>query len=223
MTPQMGLFFSAILFVGLHFLMSHPLRRPLVQAMGEKAFQGLYSVISLLTFGGMIYFYHAIGREPERLWDAGDAGWIAGTLLMWLGAILFVGSFIKNPALVGATGPAGGPTGVFRITRHPMMWSFAIWAGVHLMVIAMPKALVFDGAIIILALGGAAGQDAKKARQFGEAWHEWTAETAFVPFTRGIGNPGAVALIGGTLLYLVATWAHGAIGGMPAGFWRWIG
>jgi len=111
---------------------------------------------------------------------------------------------------------------VFRITRHPMMWSFAIWAGVHMMVIAMPKALVFDSAIIILALGGAAGQDAKKARQFGEAWHEWTAETAFLPFTRGIGNPGAATLIGGTLLYLVATWAHGAIGGMPAGFWRWM-
>ena len=91
-----------------------------------------------------------------------------------------------------------------------------------LMVIAAPKALVFDSAIIILALGGAAGQDSKKTRQFGEAWHEWTAETAFLPFTRGIGNPGAVALIGGTVLFLLATWAHGAIGGMPAGFWRWM-
>ena len=219
MTLQMGLFFSAILFVGLHFLMSHPLRRPLVQAMGEKAFQGLYSVISLLTFGGMIYFYHAIGREPERLWDAGDAGWIAGTILMWLGAILFVGSFIKNPSLVGARGPKGGPTGVFKITRHPMMWGFAIWAGVHLMIIAAPKALVFDGAIILLALAGAAGQDRKKARQFGENWHDWTAQTAFVPFTRGLGNHGAVALIGGTVLFFLATWLHP----IPAGFWRWIG
>ena len=35
MTPQMGLFFSAILFVGLHFLLSHPLRGPLVRAVGE--------------------------------------------------------------------------------------------------------------------------------------------------------------------------------------------
>ena len=222
MTPQAGLFLSAIAFVGTHFLLSHPLRRPLVRRIGERAFQGLYSLISLVLFGAMIYFYRVIGREPERLWDAGDAGWIAGTVLMWFAAILFVGSFVKNPALVGARGPTGGPKGVFRITRHPMMWSFAIWAGVHLMVIAAPKSLVFDGAIILLALAGAAGQDAKKARQFGEAWHEWTAQTAFVPFTRGIGNPGAFATIGGTVLYVLATYAHGAIGGMPAGFWRWM-
>jgi len=223
LTPQAGLFLSAIAFLATHFLLSHPLRRPLVRRLGERAFQGVYSLIALILFGAMIYYYRVIGREPEHLWDAGEAGWIAGTILMWFAAILFVGSFVKNPSLVGARGPSGGPTGVFKITRHPMMWSFAIWAAVHMLVIAMPKALVFDSAIIILALGGAAGQDAKKARQFGEPWHEWTAESAFVPFTRGIGNPGMVALIGGTLLFIAATWAHGAIGGMPAGFWRWIG
>ncbi|WP_308516473.1 NnrU family protein [Sphingomonas flavescens] len=218
MTPQAGLFLSALAFVGTHFLMSHPLRGPMVRAMGEKAFQGVYSLISLILFGLMIYFYRVIGREPP-LWDAGQAGWVAGTILMWLGSVLFVGSFVKNPALPGAKGPRGGPHGVFTITRHPMMWGFASWAAVHLAVVAMPKAMVFDGAILVLALFGAAGQDSKKAAQMGEAWHEWTAQTAFIPFSRGVGNPGAVALIGGTLLFLIATWAHP----MPAGIWRWIG
>lgn len=219
MPPQMGLFFSAIIFVGTHFLMSHPLRPRLVRAVGEKPFRGIYSIVSLITFGLMIYFYRVIGREPERLWDAGEAGWIAGTLLMWLASILFVGSFIRNPAFPGAPGPVGGPTGVFRITRHPMMWSFAIWASVHLMILAQPKSLVFDGAIILLALAGAAGQDAKKGKVMGDAWHEWTAQTAFVPFTRGLAYPGTVALVGGTILFLIATWAHP----VPAGIWRWIG
>jgi uncharacterized membrane protein len=214
----MGLFGSAIAFVGTHFLLSHPLRGPLVRGSGERAFQGLYSIIALILFGAMIYFYRVIGREPP-LWDAGDAGWIAGTPLMWLGSILFVGSFVRNPALVGSRGPAGGPAGVFRVTRHPMMWGFAIWAAVHLGILAMPKALVFDGAIILLALAGAAAQDSKKARHMGEAWHEWTAQTAFIPFTRGVAYPGTVALIGGTLLFLIATWAHP----VPAGIWRWIG
>jgi uncharacterized membrane protein len=191
-----------------------------MRLMGEGPFRGLYVIVSLITFGGMIYYYHAIGREPERLWNAtGDTAWLVASLLMWFAAILFVGSFIKNPAFPGAPGPAGGPTGVFRITRHPMMWSFAIWAAVHLAVVAMPKALVFDGAILILALGGAAGQDRKKARQFGEAWHEWTAQTAFVPFTQGVAYPGTVALAGGTILFLLATFVHP----IPAGFWRWIG
>ena len=212
----MGLFASCIAFVGLHFLLSHPLRRPLVAALGERAFQGVYSLISLITFGAMIYFYRIIGREPERLWDAGDAGWIAGTLLMWLAAILFVGSFVKNPALVGSHGPVGGPTGVFRITRHPMMWAFAIWAAVHLMIIAAPKALVFDAAIIVLALAGAFGQDRKKARLLGEPWRDWQRRTSILPFAalaRGAlrwrnAFPGWVALIGGFALWALVTSYH---------------
>jgi uncharacterized membrane protein len=218
LTVQAGLLLSCIAFVGTHFLLSHPLRRPLVRAMGERQFQVLYSVVALITFGAMIYFYHKCGREPP-LWNAGDAGWIAGTLLMWLASILLVGSFIGNPALPGARGRRGGPKGVLAITRHPMMWSFAIWAAVHLMILAQPKGIVFDGAIIFLALAGALGQDRKKAGLMGEAWHEWTAETAFVPFTRGLAYPGTVALVGGTLLFLIATWAHP----IPAGIWRWIG
>jgi uncharacterized membrane protein len=100
-----------------------------------------------------------------------------------------------------------------------MMWSFAMWAAVHLALVAMPKALVLDGAILILALVGAAFQDRKKAAAMGNDWHDWTAQTAFVPFTRGFANPGLVALVGGTLLFLVATWGHP----FPVGFWRWIG
>lgn len=218
MTSQEGLLLSAIAFVGMHFLLSHPLRSPLVRSVGEGPFRGIYSLVALVTFGAMMWFYRAIGREPP-LWDSGEAGWIAGTVLMWLASILFVGSFIRNPALVGASGPKGGPAGVLRITRHPMMWSFAIWAAVHLMILGMPKALVFDGAIIILALGGAAAQDRKKVGQMGEDWHDWTAQTAFIPFTRGLAWPGTVAAVGGTILFVLATWLHP----IPAGFWRWIG
>jgi uncharacterized membrane protein len=217
-TPQMGLLGSAVAFVGTHFLMSHPLRAPMVRAMGEKPFRGVYSLVSLITFGAMIYFYRAIGRE-EIMWTASDPLWIVATLLIWLGSILFVGSFTGNPALVGAPGPRGGPTGVLKITRHPMMWGFALWAICHLIVVGTVKAVVLDGAILLLALGGSLGQDRKKAALMGERWHEWTAQTAFIPFTRGLANPGMVAIIGGTLLFLIATWAHP----VPAGFWRWVG
>lgn len=217
MTLQTGLILSAILFVGTHFLLSHPLRAPLVGALGEKPFRGIYSLVSLVTFAGMVYFYSRIGRQLP-LWQVGDAGWIIGSVLMWLASILLLGSFFKNPGLVGAPGPTGGPTGVLKITRHPMMWAFALWAIVHLAVVGMPKSLVFDGAILLLALGGAAGQDYKKAKLMGAGWHEWTARTAFVPFTRGLANPGAVALIGGTILFFAATWLHP----MHVGFWRWI-
>jgi uncharacterized membrane protein len=218
MTPQMGLTGSALLFVSLHFLLSHPLRAPLVRAVGEGPFRGIYSLVALVTFGGMIYYYGVIGREPQ-LWPISDAYWIAGTLLMWLGAILFVGSFVGNPALPGARRPKGAAQGVFAITRHPMMWGFALWAFVHLMVVATPKALVFDSAIIFLALVGAVMQDRKKKELMGETWHEWSAQTAFVPFTRGLASPGLFAFVGGTVLLFLATWLHP----LPVGPWRWLG
>ena len=58
-----------------------------------------------------------------------------------------------------------------------------------------------------------------KRKLMGERFHEWTAQTAFIPFTRGLANPGLLAIVGGTLLFLIATWAHPT----PAGFWRWVG
>jgi uncharacterized membrane protein len=218
LTPQMGLLGFAILFVGTHFLLSHPLRAPLVRAVGERPFHGIYSLVAGLTFLPMIYFYWKIGREPQ-LWTAGNGLWLFASLLMWLGSILFVGSFVRNPAFPGAPGPKGAPTGVFRITRHPMMWGFAIWAIVHMIVVGTAKAVVLDGAILLLALLGAAAQDRKKQGLMGERWHEWRAQTAFVPFARGAAYPGTVAAVGGTLLFFFATLVHP----IPAGFWRWIG
>jgi uncharacterized membrane protein len=206
-------------FVGTHFLMSHPLRGPLVARMGEGPFRGVYSLISLITLGLMIWVYRRIGDQVP-LWDAGEAGWIVATMLMFVGSILFVGSFVGNPALPGARLERGKLAGgVFGITRHPMMWGFALWAVTHIIVVATPKALLFDGAILFLALAGSVGQDRKKAKLMGERFHEWTAQTAFVPFTGGISNPGAIALVGGTALFLLATWLHP----FPAGIWRWIG
>jgi uncharacterized membrane protein len=209
---------AAAAFVGSHFLLSHPLRAPLVRAVGEGPFRGIYSLVALIAFGAMLWAYHAIGREAP-LWVVSDALWIIASLLMWIGSILFVGSFVRNPAFPGARRPNGMPTGVFAITRHPMMWGFALWAITHLMVVATSKALILDSTILVLALGGAALQDRKKSARFGEWWHEWTAQTAFVPLTRGLAYPGTLAVVGGTLFFFLATWAHPG----AAGFWRWIG
>ena len=170
-----------------------------------------------MTFGLAVWAYRALGDQAP-LWLAGEAVWIAAALLMWIGSMLFVGSFSGNPALPGAPA-AAKPRGVLGITRHPMMWSFAIWAVVHAAVMATPKALLLDGAMLFLALAGSVGQDAKKRKLMGERWHEWTAQTAFIPFSRGVANPGAVALIGGTLFFLLATWLHP----LPVGLWRALG
>ena len=218
MNQMIGLALAAGSFVGTHFLLSHPLRRPLVDRIGEGPFRGIYTLVSFATFGLTIWVYHSMGRQ-QPLWTLGDAGWVVATLLMWLGAILFAGSFIGNPALPGTRGPRGRTaSGVMAITRHPMMWGFAIWAVVHMMMVATPKALILDFSILFLALVGSMMQDRKKQALMGADWHDWTAQTAFFPFARGLRNPGLFAFAAGTALFLVATWLHP----FPVGLWHWL-
>src|ERR1700740_2047184 len=96
MTLQMGLTLSALLFVLTHFLLSHPLRGPCFRRGAEGPFREIYSLVALVTFGGMIYFYGKIGREPP-LWQVGDAGWIVGSLVVWLPPAPLVGGFFSKP------------------------------------------------------------------------------------------------------------------------------
>ena len=141
---------------------------------------------------------------------------------MWLGSVLFIGSLRRNPAF-----PRPGkqlakfdePNGVYSITRHPMMWGFALWALVHAIVNPTVASLILSASIAFLALVGARLQDSKKERLMGEVWQDYRSRTSFFPYGRGLKSADAFALVGGTLLWLVATWAHGALGYRPAGIW----
>lgn len=227
MTGIWMLALASAVFVGTHFLMSHPLRSPLVARLGEKGFSGLYSLVALLTFGWMIWAYpEASAQAPQPLWDAGRWGFAAATLLMWLGSVLFVGSLRRNPAL-----PRPGkkieridePHGVLDITRHPMMWGFALWAATHAIVNPTRASLILCSAIAFLALVGAALQDSKKERLLGEVWRDWRSKTSFIPYGRGFKSADGFALLFGTLLWLGASWAHQPLGGQPAGVWAFLG
>ena len=218
---------ASAVFVGTHFLMSHPLRRPMIAALGEKGFTGVYTLVSLLTFGWMIWAYpDASAEAPQPLWDAGRWGFVAATVLMWLGSVLLMGSLRRNPALPRPGRPIeriDDPHGVYSITRHPMMWGFALWAAVHAIVNPMQASLILSAAIAFLALVGAALQDAKKSRLLGPVWQDWKSKTGFVPYSRGLKSADGFALVTGTLLWLVASWAHGALGLRPAGVFAFFG
>lgn len=220
-------------FVGTHFLLSHPFRAPLVKALGANGFLGLYSLVAIGTFAWMV---HAFGAAPVAapLWTAGDGIWTLASVLMLVGSILFVGSLFGNPALPGPperANTAKPARGVFAITRHPMMWGFALWALVHLLVSPQPKVLALTIAIGFLALFGSMGQDAKKAALMGDGWRDWASRTSFVPFANQIAGkcgwstawPGRTVVLAGIALWLIATYVHPLLGGPVAGTWRWMG
>ena len=112
-----------------------------------------------------------------------------------------------------------------------MMWSFALWSLSHALVSPRPAVIVLCAFVAVLALVGAAGQDAKKAKLMGAAWRDWASRTSYWPFggqvsgriSWGAATPGMHALGGGLVVWLLATWLHPLAGaGMPAGIWRWF-
>jgi len=221
---------AAIAFVGSHFLLSHPLRKPVIRAVGEAGFQGVYSLIAFLTLGWLVLAYRK-APVTTPLWPVGDVLWAIVTVIMLIASILLMGSLIRNPALPSGKRPTAFPDaahGVFAVTRHPMMWSFALWGLCHIAVFPVTKNIIVGAAIVILALVGAALQDRKKERLQPDLWPAWESKTSYLPFAAiaagraRLSGFGLHALLGGLVVWLAATWAHKPLAGWAAGIWRWL-
>lgn len=226
---MIDLILACAAFVGTHLMMSHPLRAAMVAKLGGNGFLGVYSLVSFATFGWVVMAFRA-APAGATLWSLDNGGWAAATVLMWAGSVLFAGSLVGNPAAPDPNAAAllsRPATGVFGITRHPMMWGFALWGIVHILVAPYAANIVLCAAMIALALVGARGQDAKKEVLMGEGWKGWEARTSYLPFARQMRGqarwadavPALPHLLIGTAIWLGASWAHGGIG---AGIWRWM-
>ncbi len=213
-----GLALATAAFVGTHLALSHPLRVRLVGAMGESAFVLLYSLIAALTLGWMMFAWNAINASVP-MWIAPSWAWWVEAGIMLLASILLVGSLFGNPAFPSPGRQLRAPKeakGVFAITRHPMNWSFMLWALVHIGLWGSPQNLIVAGGILILGFAGSIGQERKKRALLGPPWREWESRTSFVPFgallTRRAkwrdAGPGWKALAGGLIFWLAVTWFH---------------
>jgi len=225
---QVGL--AAAVFVGTHVLLSHPLRAPIVRRVGEPVFLLLYSLVAAATLGWLALAYRAAPPQAP-LWPAGDALWAVASAVMLVASVLLLGSLIGNPAAPdpkAATRPVPEARGVYAITRHPMMWAFALWGVVHIAVYPIPPNIVLALAVIFLALVGAHMQDVKKERLQPDRWPEWERRTSYWPFLAIAEGRARLAgfrphdLAGGLVIWFAATWAHGPLAGWAAGIWRWV-
>lgn len=228
------LWLAAAAFVGTHFALSHPLRAPLVGRIGERGFLLVYSLVAAATLAWLVVAYRAAPMTP-LLWPVGDGLWAMASAVMLVASVLLMGSLVRNPALPTLAPTGGAPAavpaearGVFAVTRHPMMWSFALWGACHVAVYPVVANAVLAGSIVLLSLAGAVMQDRKKEALQPETWRAWEARTSYWPFAaiaRGrarLCGFGGHALGGGVVVWLAATWAHIPLSGWAAGAWRWI-
>ena len=142
-----------------------------------------------------------------------------------LALVLFAGSMAGNPALPtpqAADQARAAPKGVFRVTRHPMMWGFALWAASHMVLFWSMRTMITAFAMGFLALVGAHMQDLKKQRLMGDAWLQWESQTSYWPRWGAIFTVGAIPWSVGLILFVFFSWLHLPVGGIAAGIWRWF-
>lgn len=216
---------AGLAFLGIHILPATPLRQKAVAAIGEGAYLGVFSVISLALIWLWIRAFNATAYDAA-LWSYPEWWpWLKAAIMVIATVLLVAGLSSPNPTL-----PQGGKllerpdvgAGIFAVTRHPLMWSFALWGIAHLISQPNWRGFWLFGLFTITALGGALLQERRKAESYGASWDRFAAKTSFIPFLAilqgrarlslgeiGWWRIGLAVLIWALLLYL-HVWLFGA-------------
>jgi uncharacterized membrane protein len=136
------LWLGALLFGGLHlFSTVLPRQRDAIKAaLGEKAWKGTYSLLTLL---GVVFFVLAYrNMSGGNLGEPLYAPWPAGKhLVMLLVLLMFI--------LIGASHGKGY---IKHYVRHPMSLGIALWAGGHLLVNSERAVVWLFGTMLVVAV-----------------------------------------------------------------------
>jgi uncharacterized membrane protein len=217
MEPMAMLALAAAVFLVTHFVPSTPLRPGLVGMLGEKAYLGVYSLVSLAALAWTIWAY--IRAPYERLW-VGDEFKVWAVVLMPISLVFVVaGGMSANPTAVRQESllrSLGDPRGILRVTRHPIQWGIALWALLHLIARGDTASVLFFGGFALLAILGTVLIDARKDKALGADWQRFASVTSNVPFAAIIqgrnhfsfGEIGWKKVLIGLALYFVLVFLH---------------
>ena len=222
---MVSLVIAAVFFVGIHvFVSGTSLRGAIVATTGEKAYLALFSLVSLLGLVWLCLAYS--GASSSASWE--PSGWLLPiTHLLTLLAFLFVVIGVATPSPTSVGGEAAlqqeNPAqGILRITRHPFLFGVAFWALAHLLVAGDAAALIFFGALLLLAIVGPASIAGKRARALGDEWTRFAESTSRFPFaaiaqgrnTLELGEIGWWRIALALVLYAVFLGTHGWLFGV---------
>ena len=217
------------------FLASHaipavrPVRAALTARFGERVYLILYSMVSL---GVLVWLGGAYARAPYvEIWPfALWTRWVP-VLVMPLACILLVAAVSSaNPFSIEIGHRSFDPErpGIVSVTRHPLIWAFALWAGAHLVPNGDVASALLFGLLLVLSLLGLASLDAKRRAQWGaEEWADRIRTTSSLPFAAVFTRRTRLDLAGigfwrvaaGLVLYALLWLGHEwAIGVSPAPF-----
>jgi len=180
--------YAAIVFLAIHLLPGTPIRGRAVKAMGEGPYRALFSLLSAIVLAWLAIAYGAAPYEeiwPQAPWTR----WLP-LIVMPFALILFVaGLTSRNPSMAGmerAVDQQFAVGGILTITRHPLLWSFALWSLAHLPPNGDRASLWMFGSLALLALAGMAMIDRRKGEEIGAAWGPILMRTSAIPFLAAV-------------------------------------
>ena len=135
------LILGLILFLGAHSvrIWADGWRNQTIEAYGEKAFKGVYALVSILGFYLLVVGYGEARLQPLVLWNPPIFTKHISMLLMLLSSILLMATYI--------------PRNHFKMRLgHPMVLSVKVWALSHLLANGNLADLVLFGSFLIWAV-----------------------------------------------------------------------
>jgi uncharacterized membrane protein len=174
----------SVLFPVTHIVLSHSaIRASLIRAVrGEWPFRGLHSLVSFVTLGGAVAVFWGHRHLGPVLWEVSPLiERIAALPLMLLALVLLVLA-VTSPSPASMVPGRLEARGIVRVTRHPMNVAFALFGLAHLAANGALGDLFFFGQFVVLGLLGPLHQDARLARERGEAYLQFLRQTSLLPF-----------------------------------------
>lgn len=203
-------------------LSSHVARTPLIDAIGPQGFLGFYSVVAFATLGWLIYEYSRT-QSSIYLWLPGSALFIVTKVLVFVACLsLFPGVLSRNPtAVMQQSALENEPSGMLRITRHPVQWGILLWSLGHLIANGDVRSLVFFGSFAVLAAIGPLLSDRRKMKD-AETWSSFMGKTSNLPFAAIIAGRNKlevseiswIGVVIGVVAYGLIYVGHGWISGV---------
>jgi uncharacterized membrane protein len=180
---------AAITFLAIHLLIAGTrVRDGLTRALGEGLYLGLFSLASIGVIAWLAMSYNAAqaGGENRLLYDLGRGVHDMGIVVVLAAFLIGVpGLMMSNPTSVGQEkGAAKDETvrGILRVTRHPFLWSVALWSAFHLAANGDVASVILFGTFLALSVLGTFSIDAKRRRKLGAEWNAFAAKTSNIPF-----------------------------------------
>jgi uncharacterized membrane protein len=135
------LILGLIIFLGIHSvrILGESWRRDSIQRMGDGAWKGLYSVVSLVGLVLIIWGYGLARQAPVVLWNPPTWTQHVAITLNLIAAILFTAYLLPAGRIKARLG-------------HPMLLSIKVWALAHLIANGTLADLILFGSFLVWAV-----------------------------------------------------------------------